>query len=59
MNKTCPVLSDRGDNIYDIEIVDTQTFIEVNSLINDLTVKGKQSSQFADLLLFIVLPAEI
>lgn len=59
MNKTCPVLSDRGDNIYDIEIVDTQTFIEVNSLINDVTVKGKQSSQFADLLLFIVLPAEI
>lgn len=58
MNKTCPVLSDRGDNIYDIEIVDTQAFIEVNSLINDLTVKGKQSSQFADLL-FIVLPAEI
>lgn len=59
MNKTCPVLSDRGDNIYDIEIVDTQAFIEVNSLINDVTVKGKQSSQFADLLLFIVLPAEI
>lgn len=59
MNKTCPVLSDQGDNIYDIEIVDTQAFIEVNSLIIDVTVKGKQSSQFADLLLFIVLPAEI
>lgn len=59
MNKTWPVLSDQGDNIYDIEIVDTQAFIEVNSLINDVTVNRKQSSQFADLLLFIVLPAEI
>lgn len=50
MNKTCPVLCDQGDNIYDIEIVDTQAFIEVNSLINDVTVNRKQSSQFADLL---------